>query len=248
MLLGRNKAIGFHILPRNPEVNITLPIQQIRKAGRAWLSELPIQLSRDLLSSCSMPGAQRDRERPEPSGKQGQQEGRQSPPPEWPGVLSALLASLRVSSEFAEEERWGHWALKWESKRLTRNIWSPSLIKNLTSMTRVPEAPRPPHFLTVTELKLIVPRILHYQRPSCGCEHLTNEQAGPLQRVCWQKKAQALQFSLAYLPYSSQPLWPSCSLCSWLVAKRSPCISLCVKHRFFSNLLTWDKRAMAFIT
>lgn len=45
-------------------------------------------------------------------------------------------------------------------------------------MTRVPGAARPPHFLTVTELKLIVPRILHYQCPSCCCEHLTNEQAG----------------------------------------------------------------------
>lgn len=129
-----------------------------------------------------MPGAQRDRERLGPSGKQGQQEGWQSPPPEWPGVLSALLASLRVSGEFAEEERWGHWALKWESKRLTRNTWSPSLIKNLRSMTRVLEAPRPPHFLSVIELKQIVPRILHYQCPSCGCERLTNEQAGPLQR------------------------------------------------------------------
>lgn len=195
-----------------------------------------------------MPGAQRDRERPGPSGKQGQQEGRQSPPPEWPRGPFCPICKPQGEQWVCWGRERGHWALKWESKRLTRNIWSPSLIKNLTSMTRVPKALRPPHFLTVTELKLIVLRIFHYQRPSCGCEHLTNEQAGPLQRVCWQKKAQALQFSLAYLPYSSQPLWPGCSLCSWLVAKRPHCISLCVKHRFFSNLLTWDKRRMMFIT
>lgn len=72
-------------------------------------------------------------------------------------------------------------------------------------MTRVPGAPRPPHFLTVTELKLIVPRILHYQCPSCCCEHLTNEQAGPLQRGLLTEKGTSNAVLSGLFTISQQP-------------------------------------------
>lgn len=43
----------------------TLPIWQIRKPDLDWLNELPIQYNRDLLNTCSVPGALRDRKRTE---------------------------------------------------------------------------------------------------------------------------------------------------------------------------------------
>lgn len=162
MLLSKESSSWFHLFVLIIfEESFTLPIEQIRKAGLDWLSGLPIQFSRDLLNICSVPGALGDR------GERlvlvlGSLEGmfskknwvpKVSRGPSHPCCLSWIWAVCLL-------RKWsrGHWSMEVGIKKTDQKHLI-SRLNNLQSMTTML---RLTHFLTVTTLRVIAPRLLDY--------------------------------------------------------------------------------------
>lgn len=129
------KKKKIHLISFVPPIilveSFTLPIWQIRKPDLDWLNELPIQYNRDLLNTCSVPGALRDRKRTKaPVGLPScwHSAGRsiactvQSQGCWLRAFPRRALRVLEAVSMFMQEVRLraAHSPCKWESRWLTR--------------------------------------------------------------------------------------------------------------------------------
>lgn len=215
------------MLPHNPWANFTLPIQQIRKAGWAWLSELPIQLSRDLLSSFSMPGAQRDRER------SGSWESRVSKEGCGPAItptkviwgLFHPICKPWVGGEWRQYVCLGREIRALGPEIGIKTAWQET--SDLPAYERNSRAwkgawnPRPPHFLTVTALTncLQDPRLSVTQLLLRTFDKWIGFSKGGGGGLFTENGTSITESSLAYLPgILQQLLMTPATPCSWWVA------------------------------